>query len=777
MIGLWSFIVIMLYVNHEKSFDDFNLNKKRIFRLTSGTDERGPTSIVPYKWGEVLKDDWAEVEYLATIQNITIGLTVKRDDMFYTQHGVVGADPEFLNIFDFPIIYGEKDNLLKAPDKVLLTPETAIKYFGDDNPIGEMLTINLWGNEVQFEVEGIVANPQNSHLQFQMLIPVEAVRNNFFNPKAFGSWKSHFAYTYLMLRHDIDFELRRKEIQTFLDDFLEQHGGPDVKERYNPDLQPLSDIYLKSTLRSDFQPRGSYSNVQILELIAIGILVMALINFVNISSAQSASRIREFGLKKILGSSKTSLIVQFVGESIVIASASLLIALVLAILALPSFNEFTHKALTIADIFTVSSMVLMILVVLVVGLLSGIYPTFVMASNKATSLIGSQQSPKSKTRNSRRFLIVTQFTIAILLLVSTGVVYEQVVHMNKMDLGFNKNQVILMKDARSVARDPAKVQLLRSELLKHGYAKSVCASSSHPGETTWASRYVPEGYEASQSISISTIYTDHDFIRTYEIALLNGRDFDRTFSTDSGAYLINSAAVNLFATKDPSWISDPISKKIVDRFGVEGTVIGVFDDFMAVSVREKVEPLILHIKPSNFFALQMKVGSTNIAETLEGIELIWKQLFPSEPFTYSFVDREFGLLFEADQRLGKVLQLFAFLSIGIAMLGLFGQASMLAHEKSKEVGIRKVIGASENQLISKLTWQFLKLIILANVVAIPTGYYITSRWLERYAYRVEIPYYVFPTAAILTMIITLFTISYHTLKTAGANPVQVLAQE
>ncbi|MDN5202438.1 ABC transporter permease [Fulvivirgaceae bacterium BMA10] len=775
-IGLLSFVLIMLYVNHEKSFDRFHEKSERIYRLTSATAQR-KGAIVPYIWGQVLKDELPQVQNLASIQNITIALTIEKDNEVYAQHGIVGADSTFFNIFDFPVIKGNRHEFLQTPNKMVITPEIAVKYFPGEDPIGQTLKISLWGTYVNFEVEGIVESPENSHLPFKLIIPIHFVKKYFFDPSSFLSWRTHFAYTYLLMSDNHIDQNEHDQIKSDLKDFLERHGGKELRDKYTPDIEPLKDIYLKSNLQFDFPPRGNIDHMYILTVVAFGILLMAMINFINITSAQSLTRIKEFGLKKILGSHRGSLFIQFVLESLLLSILSLILACILISLMLPYFNEFTGKAFTLTSVFSIHNILFMLVVAVIVGITSGIYPALMLSSFKPASILSSRTAGRSAGRKGQKMLVIAQFTLTTLLLVATGIVYKQVTYMLEKDLGFNKDQVIIMDDARLIASNPIKTDLFREELTKYEQIHAVSASSSYPGQQSWAARYVPEGFEKEESVSIFTIYADHDFLKTYDLEVVQGRDFDREIYSDSSAFLINEAAVKLFSNTDASWLQQPIGKKINYTRQTGGEVIGVIKDFHLESMKNEIAPLAIEITPENFFALQIKLNTQDIAETLVFIESTWKRLFPDLPFTYSFVDQEFAVHFASDQQLGQILRLFAIVSIVVAMLGLFGLASFLAFEKAKEMSIRKVIGATEKQLVILLSWLFLKLVLLANLIALPLSFYLMDQWLEEFAYRINIPLYLFVVVIGITFVTTILTIGYHALKTARTNPVDILAQE
>lgn len=770
-IGILSFTMIMLYVTHEASYDNFHLKKERIYRLTSANKERAG-AITPYVWGLNLKNDFPEIENYTTFQ--ILALTTKKEDEVFAEDKVVTADSTFFDLFDFPIVEGNQDNFLKSPNKMLITPETALRYFSDEEPVGQTLEVNLYGTFVHYEVEGVVECPKNSHLQFDFLIPIHLVKKYSNNPWAYDHWRAHFVNTYLLLSENAHPEIVRSKFG----DFLLAHAGKEVQETYTPDIQPLADIYQKSTFPFDFQPRGNERNAQILRLVAFGILLIAMINFINITSAQSLRRAKEVGLKKVLGIKRISLIGQFIAESTMVSFLASLASMSLAIVILPFINDLTAKDFGIAEVFTLRNVFFMIALSLLVGVISGLYPALLLSSYKSVSMLNSRSASKSKGIIARKILVVVQFSLAVVLLISTGVIYKQVQYIQNKDLGFDQEQVIVVNDGGEVSSNLQKTQLLRDELTKLAAVHTVSASSTYPGKQTWSMRYIPEGFDSDNSFSLSTIFADHDFLKTYGVRIIKGRDLDREVSGDSTAFLINEAAVKFLSNVDTSWLEKPLQKELnLVGFSIKDQVIGVFEDFHFESLKNEIGPLVIQVFPNNFHSVQMRVSPGNIQETIGQIENTWKKLYPAVPFNYRFVDEEFGAYVNTDQQLGKILQLFAILSIVVALLGLFGLASSLAFEKAKEMSIRKVIGASEKQLVQLLAWLFLRLVFVANIIALPVSYFLMSNWLEGFAYRAQMPYVVFFLAVGTTLFVALATVAYHSIRIATLNPAQVLAQE
>ncbi len=774
-LGLLSFILIGLYVQHEYSFDTFHPQSNAIYRLYSASKNRA-LATSPYVWGQSLVEELSYIENKVSIQKIS-SMTIKKDGEVFAETGVVATDSTFFQIFDFPAVQGNKNVFLLEPNKAVLTPAAAIKYFKNPNPIGEQFEVNLWGTFVPFEVQGIVECPLNSHLHFNILLPNRLVKKHFFNPIAFEHWRLHLVYTYLLFNELPDADRLKTDFQAF----LHRHGGEELSGRYTPKIEPLQDIYLQSSVtRSDFPPRGSLANNRILLLVAFGILLMAIINFINISMAQSLTRAKEVILRKVLGSGRLTLILQFILESAIIAGVAMVLCLLVLPVVLPYFNEFTGKDFHWQTLFTWSNLGLLLVLSLFIGIISGLYPALMLSSFKANAVLGSRSGGKAKSATARKILVVGQFVMTGILLMVTGVIYQQIQFMEQKDLGFDKESIITISDNGTVSGHSDKKELLKHQLLANRSIKDVSASSTFPGQATWALRYIPDGYPPEESLSISTIFCDFDFLSTYEVEVLHGRNFNPAMPTDSNTVIINEAAAKFFSSQDASWTTEPIGKKIDWIFGkTKGTaeVIGVFKDFQFASFKNEIRPLVLKIEDNRFFNLQLRLNTANIAESISYVEQTWKTLFPEVPFNYTFLDQDFAKLYQADQKFGAVLRLIAMLSIVIAMLGLFGLASFLAIEKSKEMCIRKVVGASERNIVIYLSWLFLKLILVANLIALPIGYFFTNRWLESFAFRIDMPISVFIGVFCLTALVALFTISWHIFRVATTNPAKILAQE
>lgn len=774
-LGLLVFFTLLLYLQHQHSFDRFHSRSSQIYRLTSATKER-VAAIVPYTWGYHMRQEIAAIENVVSFQNITIALTVRQEDKVFAQHGFLGVDSTFLDVFDFPVLVGNEKEFLQSPNKMLITPEIAKKYFGSQDPIGQLLQVNLWGTFVTYEVEGVVQCPPNSHIQFKFLIPIQLVKKHFFSPSAFASWTSHFAHTYFVLSPGFDYSGLKKDMKVF----LERHGGSSLREKFTPDIQSLEDIYLKSDLRFDFKPRGDYRHVLILWAVAFGVIAMAVINFINISAAQSLRAVKEASLRKIMGAGRRQIWIQLMIGSILLTSIATVLASIGLVIVLPVFNTMADTTFTWQGVLSTHYLTVAIGMMVLIGVLSAVYPAFLLASFDPLSVLSSRSGNQLKSSQSRKILVVVQFALAVLLLIATGVIHHQVEYMRQKDLGFNKDQVIVLNGANVVASDETKMQLLRNSILKHEGVQYVTSCSSFPGdvESHWSSRYLPVGWPTSESVSLWTIYADHYFAKTFDLEWSAGRDFDKNIQSDSSGLLLNEAAIRHFSNSDPSWSEQALGKTLTYRGGQrKGRVIGVLKDFHFETLKESLNPLVIQLGIENAFSIQIKLADANLNTSISALENEWKQLFPEIPFDYTFLDQKLARHFDADQKLGVLLQLISGLAVVIAGLGLFGLATFMVYQKSREMSIRKVIGASETQLVRLLAWDFLKLVLLANLMAIPMGHLAMNRWLQGFAFRAPLSPSVFVLAGIFSVLVAALAILQQAFKTATQNPVDVLSQD
>lgn len=772
-IGIASLYAILAYVSFQHSFDQFHEKSNRIYRLLSGNSER-LAAIVPYTWGHAMQEEIAEIEKVVSFQNITIALTVKQGDHYFSQHGFIGVDSTFLEIFDFPTLSGDQQTFLKSPDKMLITPGMAEKYFGRHDPIGRTLDVNLWGNFVTFEIEGVIDCPANSHIQFKFLIPIEPVKKHFFSQTAFSSWTTHFAHTYFLTSEELD----QNTLESKMKDCLQRHGGTQLSVKYSPELQGLADIYLRSTAKFDFLPRGNGQQLYMLVIVAFSILMMAIINFVNINTANAIETAKATVVERIMGADRRSIFLKNAFESIMMVWIASIIGGILFLVSLPWFNHLAGISYTPWDFLTFEHICLIMVLSVIVGLMATFYPTNMHLSFKLVTVLNSRYGDTIKSARYRKILVVVQFSLAIILLISTLIIKDQVDYMINKDLGFDKEQVIVIDGSSVVASDPQKMSLFRESLEGLPFVRSITASSSYPGDLGGhsAQHYNPQGWRGKESISIWTIYTDPYFARTFGLKIAQGRDLNPSISSDSNSLLINESALALFSAENQSWMKNPIGRTLSFSDGSKGKVVGVLEDFHFEPLQEPINPLVIQVDPVSAFSVQIRINSQEAVESLHVIESHWKTLFEETPFGYSLLNQEFARYFEKEVKLGVMMRISTALSVLIAALGLFGLASLIVHQRSKEMSIRKVTGASESQIIRLMTKQFMVLVLLANGLAAPLGYYLMENWLENFAFRIEGSYFVFVQVLAMSLLITLISVGRQVYGLATQNPVEVLRQ-
>lgn len=771
-VGFLSFMSIMLYNDYELSYDEFHSKSDKIYRLwdTFNSNDR-QSAMMPFKWTEYLSDEFAEIDLATTVQKISC--VVKHVNDVKGEENVIAADSTFFKVFDYPIIRGKKSNLLINPNGIILEKETAERYFGDyELALGKELVVGFHGTFELFLIEAIVVSPKNSHLQFDIILPYEFIIKNHLNAIAYESFSTHFAYTYVVMNESpIESVLQPK-----FKNFLFKHGGEQLKKRYTTSFQPLKEVYLKSTQEFDFDPRGSYKNIQILSIVAWLVLVISSVNFVNLSTAQSIKRAKEVGVRKVFGSNKKTLIIQFLTESILVSLVSALLALIMVIILLPAINNLSSLHLQISDILNSHCLLIFSVLGLSVGFLAGIYPAFVLSSIDVLKIFNLGNSKTSSSAIARKGLIIFQFSIAIMLIIGTGVISKQLNYMLNSDLGIESEQVIIINDNGAVSDDGVKMSLLKKELSKINEVKAVSSASTSPGQQSWSIGFVAEGYDEAGS-SLSCIFTDHDFISTFGIKIIEGRDLDINISSDSSGFLINKKAQELFSLYDSSWSTNPIGKNIKSNYlKMDGPVIGVFDDFHFQSLHDEIKPLIVMVYPKFKYVTQIRLSTNAMTSTLSDVSEVWKKLNPDIPFEYKFVDSIFSSNYKSDQVLSNLFRVFSFVAVILAIFGLFGLSSFIAKDKLRDICIRKVMGASQVQMMIKLGAGMLMLVIVGALLAMPIAFVAVSVWLEGFPYHIEVPLWIFGISLLLIIIISLSTTCYHAYRTVVTDPVIVLRQ-
>ncbi|HEX9654708.1 MAG TPA: ABC transporter permease [bacterium] len=774
-IGMTCCLLIFLFVQDELAFDTFHPDRDRIYRVNKMVREESGdlvhTAEMPGNFAPTLRRDYPqEVQRTVRLRPWWNEMLISHGDKKLKIEHVVFADTTFFAMFDFDLVAGDRQQVLRDPLCAVITEEVAQQFFGDADPIGQVLE-GLFG--MPLVITGIARNPPvHSHLQFDILISWATTTNSAYAERFdwMNRWITQAVFTYVQLTPGADPNTLEEKFPRFMQEHMTRWA-----DKYFPYLQPLGDIHLKSSnIPPQFQMNVNAGNIQtvyVLSIIAILILVIACINYMNLAAARATRRAQEVGLRKVVGADQRQLISQFLGESCALALVALILALVLVELCLPTFSQLTQRQLLFEPVNNAALLLGLLGATLLVGLAAGSYPAFVLSSFQPGVVLKNAVAGRVQGALFRRTLVVAQFVAAVSLIIATLVVNDQRQYMRHKNLGFQKEHVVLIDIPSSTIR--AQAQTFKNELLRHPQVLSAALASGGPSIGTMGFEVLPEGWSISAGFAVPTIGVDFDFVGTYGLEMATGRNFDLGFPTDSSATLINETLA-----KQLGWES-PVGKRLA--LGTDSpeklTVIGVVKDFHIRSVHQKIEPVLLYITSQRFNRLAVKLSGHEIARTLEFIAATWQRFEDKYPFEYRFLDEAFEKYYVAEERLTETLGIFTMLAIAIACLGLFALAAYAAEQRTKEIGIRKVLGASVAGIMALLSRDFLKLVVLANVVAWPVAYFMMNRWLETFAYRIDLGWWVFALAGGLALLISLLTVGTQAIKAAVANPVDSLKYE
>lgn len=773
-IGMACCLLILLYLQDEWRFDAFHSKGDRIYRVNKTVlEESGEltnTAEMPGNFGPTLVQDYPEVEATVRLRPWWSEMLVSHGEKRLKIDRVVFTDSTFFQVFDFELVSGDPQRVLRAPLSAVITEVVAKQYFGNADPIGQVLEGIF---DMPLTIEGVARRPPaHSHIQFDILVSWSTSTNSAYagNLAWMNRWITQAVYTYALLAPGATAEALEAKFPAFMQQYMSRWAG-----KYTPYLQPLADVHLKSAdIPLQFQMNANAGNAQtvyILSIIAVLILLIACINYMNLATARASRRAQEVGLRKVVGAEKKQLVGQFLGESFLLALIALAVAIVFVELFLPSFNLLVQRQLEFAPADNPALLAGLAGVALFVGLAAGSYPAFLLSAFRPVAVLKGAASNRLQGVFSRKSLVVSQFALSILLIIATVVVYQQRQFLNTKDLGFDKEHIVLVDIPRSTIR--SQIHSFKQELLRHPGIQAAAVASGGPAIGAMGFDILPEGQPLAARFAVPTIGIDFDFVDTYGIELAAGRNFDRSFATDSAATLINETLAKLLG-----W-EEPVGKKLAlgTDSPVELTVIGVVKDFHLRSLHQRLEPVLLYITGQRFNYMGVRLDGQNIAGSLQYIAGTWERFESKYPFEYRFLDETFEAYYQAEARLTQALGIFSLLAIFIASLGLLGLAAYAAEVRTKEIGIRKVLGASISGLVNLLSQEFVRLVLLANVIAWPLAWIAVNKWLQNFAYRVEIGWWVFALAGGLALVIALLTVSTQAIKAALANPVASLRSE
>jgi putative ABC transport system permease protein len=783
-VGLTCCLLITTYILNELSYDRYNKNAGNIYRVTrSFNNKEGIVSLnlstISPPFGYYFPTDFPEIKKMTRLlDNGTTPLKYK--DKLINEPDVYFADENLFDVFTLDVLKGDPKTALKEPFSVMMTEETAKKYFGNEDPMNKVLIAN---NQFDVKVTGIYKGfPPNSHSHPGILVSFNTLKDS----AVYGAenlrtnWGNNSFFTFIVLPQHYDTKRLIAQFPAFMDrrmDHKDYNG--DLPSKYNKlGLQKLTDIHLYSHTDYEAEANGDINRVYIFSAIALFILLIACINYMNLSSARSALRAKEIGIRKVIGARRKELIFQFLSESVLISWSAILMAFICLYFTLPWLNKISGQHLSLSILMKWQVLIPVFLTPFVVGIISGIYPALFMSSFQPVKTLKGLFKVGGSSISFRKILVVVQFSISIVLIITTIIVFQQLRYMQETSLGYDKEHLITIPYYNSINNQ---YETFRNDLMQNPDIKNVARSSRIPTgrllDDMGASTMVGDSMTPITA-TIKYVATDYDFIPTYGVHVVAGRNFSRAYSTDTSNFILNEAAIKAIGWKSPQ---EAVGKDF-KYSRITGHVIGVIADFHFESLRQEIVPIIL-INPATtptqsfFNNLSIKVSGNNMPAALASIEKTWRKYLPEIPYQYTFLDEKFAQLYESEQRQGTIFTIFACIAIFIACLGLFGLSAFEITQRIKEIGVRKVLGANVSSIVTLLAKDFLKLVTIAAIIAFPVAWYSMTHWLNDFAYRINIHWWVFVLSAILALIVALATVSFQAIKAAVANPVKSLRTE
>ena len=778
-IGLATCLLITLYVVDELSYDHYNKKAERIYRINSdikfgGGDLRLTVTSDPM--GAVLKKDYPQVEEYTRVYNSEGSKLVKKGNQYITEERIAYVDSTFFRVFTLPAISGDTETALNEPNTVVLTESSSKKYFNTTDVVGKTIEIS----DNPYKITAVIKDiPRTSHFNFGFLLSMDNVNYQW------GSFLSNNFQTYIVLQKGVDYKAFEKNFITVIDkyllpqakQFMQINSMDDFKKAGNKleyTLMPLLDIHLHSDRFPELGTNGNIQYVYIFSAVALFVLLIACINFMNLSTARSANRAKEVGIRKVLGTEKKTLVQQFLLESILTVIIALIIGIGIAALVLPLFNDVSAKSFSAKDFVSGRIVLFILLVPFVVGVLAGIYPAFFLSRFKPITVLKGSSVGIFKKSNLRSVLVVFQFATSIILIIGTVVVYRQLQYIQNKNLGFNKEQVLIINGTGALQNN---AEVFKNEVrnlpgvTSASFTGYLPVSSSARSDNSFSKSAV---MDSKTGVNMQRWTVDYDYINTLGMQMIQGRNFSKEFGSDSSGVIVNETAAKLLG------FSSPLGEKIYTYNNrnepIAYNIIGVVKNFHFESLRQNIGPLCMMLGDARFLT-SFKVSTSNIQALVKQIESKWKVMAPGMPFSYRFLDDSFDEMYRSEQRVGKIAITFAVLAILIACLGLFGLVTYAAERRIKEIGIRKVLGATISNIIGMLSKDFLLLVVIAAVISFPIAWWGMNQWLQDFAYRIDISWWIFIIAGLMAAVIALITVSFQAIRAALANPVKNLRTE
>jgi putative ABC transport system permease protein len=771
--GLSSCILIFLFIQHELSYDRFHKQSGKIYRVTSemaGEKNKTDLAVTPAPWAPLMKKDFPEIKNYVRLLKDEKSTVGRPGEQHFYETALLYADSTLFDVFSFSLEKGDVKHALQQPNSIILTKESAIKYFGNADPLGKTLEVNSFGRTFNVQVTGVAKDiPANSHFKFSSLVSLQTLGD------LSGLWSFHMFQTYLLLNDHIAPAVLEKKFRGFVTKYILDNPQADGNQDIH--LQPLTDIHLYSRKTGEIEPNGDITYVYVFTGIALFILLIACFNFTNLSTARSLTRAREVGLRKVVGAERRQLMGQFLSETTLFALISLLIAIGIAQLVLPVFNQLSGRDLTMDFSNNYALVLLAILLVLFVGLLAGTYPALVLSSFRPVEVLKGKFLKSSKGVSFRKVLVTLQFVVSIALIASTLLVDRQLNYLKNKKLGFDKENVLVLSLPRNA--DSARLEAFKTSLLSDRAVRSIAAASSVPSAIIPINLVNDGNTDLSKAVSMQMLFTGNDFVRTMNMKIVAGRDFSTDYPTDkTGGFILNQEAVKKMGWKNEAeaigktfqWVQPNVVLK-------SGKVIGVVQDFNITPLKSAMQPLVMHYFPQRFQYLYIRFNQGDAGSITAMVENKFKTFYEKQSFEYSFLDDTLNAMYTSEIKLAKIFGYFSFLAILIACMGILGLSLYAIQQRMKEIGIRKILGASVLSITKELVKEFVKPVLVAAVIATPVAWYFMDRWLADFAYRIPINLFVFVLTTMLVLAIALLTMSIQSIKAALSNPVKNLRSE